>query len=409
MFLLKENKYKIILNKQISNNDLETINLFYAPLIGHKAISLYMHFYFNQKEVYFTHDYLVLNLGTSLSKIENAREKLEAIGLLKSYVKTGEYVYELFTPLSCFEFMNHPLLGEFLRSNVDSSTFNHLSKLCENEKINLNEYKNISKSFKEIFRFNKISTKDYSIKKDSNIVINSNLKIELIKESVNKNNFNKNAFNEEIIEMINSINHIYNLDELKIIKLLNSSVDINGFINKSDFKDKARKMYSLENGTKPNLVYKNITNESIVDQKDPMSKLIYEFENSSINEFLSSKSMGRANKRDLTVIEKVLIDNKLSIPVMNVIVDYSLRVCDNKLNSGFLEYVAGFFSRNKIKTAKDAIELAKKEHKKFKQYKNNPKGKTYVKKQEIVPKWAYEKNETKYTNELDNIFKDYTR
>ena len=48
-----------------------------------------------------------------LESIKDARYRLEAIGLLKTYLKQGEideYIYVLYSPISAYEFFNHPIL-----------------------------------------------------------------------------------------------------------------------------------------------------------------------------------------------------------------------------------------------------------------------------------------------------------
>ena len=49
---------------------------------------------------------------------------------------------------------------------------------------------------------------------------------------------------------------------------------------------------------------------------------------------------------------------------MNVLIDYSLKLNNNKLTSGFIETIAGQWKRAKIETASQAMEYAEKEHKK---------------------------------------------
>ena len=54
-----------------------------------------------------------LNLDTIVS----VREKLEGIGLLKTYYKknsVNNYIYELYSPLNAYEFFNNPIFrGSF--------------------------------------------------------------------------------------------------------------------------------------------------------------------------------------------------------------------------------------------------------------------------------------------------------
>ena len=50
--------------------------------------------------------------------------------------------------------------------------------------------------------------------------------------------------------------------------------------------------------------------------------------------------------------------------MVNVLIDYVLKKNNNKLNNAFVETIAGQWKRLGIETAKDAMEVAEKEHKK---------------------------------------------
>lgn len=68
-----------------------------------------------------THHHLVSTMQLKLNDIVIAREKLEAVGLLKTYVKeenVNNYVYVLYSPLSVNDFLNHPILSVVLYNNL---------------------------------------------------------------------------------------------------------------------------------------------------------------------------------------------------------------------------------------------------------------------------------------------------
>ena len=94
--------------------------------------------------------------------------------------------------------------------------------------------------------------------------------------------------------------------------------------------------------------------------------IIEVFENMSPYDFLSSKYKGVApTNRDLKILEYLLVDLELKPAVVNVLIDYVLKKNNNKLNNAFIETIAGQWKRLNIKTAKEAMEVAEKEHKKY--------------------------------------------
>ena len=74
-------------------------------------------------------------LKCPLNTVREARESLEAVGLLKTYFKSGDinnYIYELYSPLSPIEFFNHPILNIVLYNNIGASEYDYLKKVYQN-------------------------------------------------------------------------------------------------------------------------------------------------------------------------------------------------------------------------------------------------------------------------------------
>ena len=119
--------------------------------------------------------------------------------------------------------------------------------------------------------------------------------------------------------------------------------------------------------------------------------------------FLKSKYNGaKPTTRDLNLIENLMLDAKLKPAVVNVLIDYVMRVNDKKLSKNFVETIAGQWKRLNIETAEDAMNQAEKETKK-KKIVRTPKEKI----QEKTPKWLDKKIEKKsITEEEEEEVKD---
>lgn len=105
------------------------------------------------------------------------------------------------------------------------------------------------------------------------------------------------------------------------------------------------------------------------------------FETTSPHDFLLSKYNGASlNKNDTNLLEHLLLDMDLKAGVVNVLIDYVLRINDNKLTRSFVDTIASQWKRSNIETVEDAINLAKKEYQ-TRQKKNNNQTK------EIKPSW----------------------
>ena len=68
----------------------------------------------------------------------------------------------------------------------------------------------------------------------------------------------------------------------------------------------------------------------------------------------------------MKLVEDLMIDHKLNAGVINVLIDYVLKTNDNKLNRSLVETIAGQWSRSKIETVEEAMEIAKRNHKSLK-------------------------------------------
>ena len=138
--------------------------------------------------------------------------------------------------------------------------------------------------------------------------------------------------------------------------------------------------------------------------------MIYTFETVSPYNFLKSKYNGaEPTTRDLNMIESLMNDLQLKPAVVNVLIDYVMKINDKKLTKNFIETIAGQWKRLKIETAEDAMNQAEKECKKKLKSTNI---KTYKKLDENLPEW-FNKNieKTQSTkeeeNEVKNMLKDF--
>ena len=83
----------IVVNKTVlQENDSKILTMLYQPIIGIGAVNLYLTLCLDLDKNEFmseenSHHHLMTNMRMRLSDIVIAREKLEAIGLIKSYFK----------------------------------------------------------------------------------------------------------------------------------------------------------------------------------------------------------------------------------------------------------------------------------------------------------------------------------
>lgn len=382
MNILPADTYTVVNKTIITDNDKEIINLLYQPIIGSSAVSLYYTLIneLHKQEIISTeetHHHLMKILQQKLQNIIVAREKLEAIGLLKTYVKQGDvssYVYVLYAPVSVNEFFNHPVLNVVLYNNLGKSEYNKMLDLFKVPKINLKGYEDITATFSSCFTPSKgqvFNENDNIIDKETNkLNIESKIDFDILESSIPKAMQNKHTFNEETKELINSLAYIYNIDVLNMQVLVRNNLNEKGLIEKEELRKASRNHYQFENAGKlPTLIYSKQPEylKKPVGEVSNRAKIIYTFENISPYDYLKSKyKNAEPSTRELKILEDLMINYKLKPGVVNVLISYVLQVNNQKFTRSYVETIASQWNRLKIDTVEEAMKLCEKEYKKTK-------------------------------------------
>ena len=157
--ILPADTYTVVNKTVLSENDHKLITMLYQPVIGHTATSLYFTLIddLDKLEVMsddLTHHHLMATMQLKLEDIVIAREKLEAIGLLKSYLKKGSinhYVYLIYSPVSAHDFFQHPILNVVLYNNLGKKEYEKLLNYYKTPRVSLKEYEDITSNFDDVF------------------------------------------------------------------------------------------------------------------------------------------------------------------------------------------------------------------------------------------------------------------
>lgn len=394
----------IVINKTLLNDqDRKLLISLYQPIIGAYAISLYFSLwsYLDKMELCsseWTHHHLMGNMGISLSAITEAREKLEGVGLLKTYVKkdhVNHYVYALYSPLSASEFFANPIMTTALYQNVGDLEYHKLIDYFKMPRFNLNEYTDITKSLTDVFEsvsdvdMNYVDTNMRSRTKRKNKLV-SQIDLNSILGFIPEEMINIRSITKDTRELIDKLSFIYNLDNDAMLELIRNSLTEKRTIDKTVLRKNARQFYTFEHdGKLPSIAYKNQPEylRRPAGDSSAKAKMIYQFETTSPYDFLCGKNHGATpTKNEKLVLEYLLVDLNMMPGVVNVLIDYVLRINNNKLTKNFVEAIASQWVRSNIKTVEDAMKLAQKEMSRKKTIRKSTK-KTISKE----PEWFNEK------------------
>lgn len=422
MNLLPADTYIVENSSILTEIDKKVIINLYEPIIGSNSVSLYLTLWSDLDKMElissnYTHHHLMTILKSNLENIKIARESLEAVGLIKIFVKESdsinEYIYELYSPLSAYEFLNHPVLSVLLLNNIGEIEFNNIKRYYRKRSIPKTDYKEITSTMNETFKIVESSTViDDNIRKFNKLGINldNNLDYDLIEASIPRGLLNSKALNKKTKELINQLAFVYNLDSIKMSNIIIASVDTVGLIDKDKLRQNARSNYQYNNsGDLPTLIYRTQPAYLKTPSGDTSNKgkIIYAFENTRPYDFLKIKNKNvEPTPRDLRILEHIAVDFNLPAGVINVLVDYTLKVNDGTLSKAYIETIASEFSRKGIKTVPDAMNTL---------IKNRNKGINTVKNTKKIvkePAWlnsnfAPEKMSEEEMQELQNMFEEF--
>ncbi len=423
--ILPADTYSVINKTIITDVDKKIVSMLYQPIIGFTAVSLYYSLISDLEKSELisddlTHYHLMATMQLSLEDIMVAREKLEAIGLIKTYIKKdniNQLVYLLYSPVSPNEFFNHPVLNIVLYNNLGKKEYEKVLNYFKIPRVSLKDYEDITCSFSDVFtpvRGTINNIYDDVTKRDSNnIEINKGIDFNLIISGIPESQINERCFTEDVKELINNLSYIYNLDSLDMQGLIRNSLNEKGLIDKNELRKSCRNYYQFDNfGNLPTLIY-NRQPEYL--KKPPgdnskWAKMVYTFENITPYQLLKAKYKGaEPTDRDKKLIESLLIDQKLNPGVVNVLISYVLRVNNEQLTKSYVETIAGQWKRLNIETVEEAMKITEKEHKKLKKI-VKPKEKT-IKEDKNIPAWFNKEQDVLEINneekeELDKILEE---
>lgn len=426
--ILPADTYTVINKTIINDNDKKIITMLYQPIIGYAAVALYFSLLDDLDKLQvmskdLTHHHLMANMQLNLDDIVIAREKLEAVGLIKTYIKKGNinnYVYLIYSPITPHEFFNHPILNIVLYNNIGKKEYDKIINYYRVPKLNLKDYEEITNSFDEVFtpvaKTDELLEEDITKRDSNNIKINKGIDFNLLISSIPNNMYSDKCFNKDTKELINTLSFIYNLQTLEMKDIVRDCINEKGLIDKTLLRKSARNYYQFEqNGNLPTLIYNKQPDylKKPVGDNSKWAKMVYTFENITPYQLLKTKYKGaEPTDRDKRLIENLLIDQKLNPGVVNVLISYVLKINHEQLKKSYVETIAGQWKRLNIETVEDAMKITEKEHKKLRKIVKNKA--TTVKKSkddEQLPVWFNQKIDKvelskEESEELDKILKE---
>jgi replication initiation and membrane attachment protein len=404
--VLPVDRYIVQIKGMLHGHDTKILTSLYQPLIGAGALSLYLTLWneldgnqIHSNET--THQSLMNMTQMKLSEIYIERKKLEGIGLLKTYKKEVDqyrlFAYELQPPLDPEHFFADDVLNIYLYSRLGKQKFIEIRKKFLKTIPDYVDYEAVTASFNEAFESvhqSELMTKKHS-EVDETIKLQANEQF-IQREDAQDLNFYSDTFDfdlllqdlkafilpkelitKDIKESIVRLAFVYSIDPLEMSSIIQQAYMNNGELTISSLRKAVQDWYKFEYPNEmPALSERTqpIQNQTMGDKepKTPQEKVLKLFETISPRQLLERYSDGsKPAAADLKLIESIMLDQKLTPGVTNVLIDYVLITNDMKLIQSYVEKIASHWKRKNITTVAEAMVLAKSEHQKYQGWTTN--------------------------------------
>ena len=410
--------YKIQLSHPISDYDRQLLTLFYQPLIGSDAMSLFMTLWADAEhddDREYTHYYLMNLLSMPLDPIFEARISLEAIGLLRTYVKRDgdarSFIYKLYSPLGAKEFFNDPLLSTFLFSKIGEQPYRNLRARFAVSTTDDESFKDVSRTFLDVY---KPVSNGSGIDESTEIIdrnqskgvpfVNSDFDFNLLKSGLSEHMVPQAALASVPKETISKLAFLYSLSPLDMQKVIMMALDEDLELPDARLRRAAADYYKMSiSKVAPVLqkVYAQPQPETVQNEKlSREDELLHYLENTPPVDMMRDLNDKEPLSVDVQLAERLINTHDLPIGVVNVLLQYVHIRNDGKITNNYVERIASHWMNKKVSTAKEALEFSRKEHDKYMQWKNegqkpasnNRRGSG---REAMVPEWFFKKDEEK--------------
>ena len=218
-----------------SSEDNKVLTLLYQPLIGTEAYGLYMMLMNLVDRTRLQSDVMSLSVLSDLLNIKeelllNSKDKLEAIGLLSTFLKEDIYLFRLNMPLSAKQFFLDGILGSYLRSEVGIDNFDLLMAYFSVPEISKKGYKNVTKTFDDIYQIQNIDIIQsekfiFGRKNGKGVIVKDAFNFDSLFEKLPPRIKKKSLYPQKIVSQIASVMYVYNFRLDEMADILSSAYD----------------------------------------------------------------------------------------------------------------------------------------------------------------------------------------
>ncbi|MGL4647362.1 MAG: DnaD domain protein [Mycoplasmoidaceae bacterium] len=352
-------QYSYFYKTQINfSPNLVNLSLLYKPIIGNDAYVMYCEMVNDSKtnslrveKKRSLYDFFK-HLDFDTTKFHQNRKILESLKLLKTYFDDSnknepQYYFILNPPLEFEAFFSNLKFKKLLSFKLPPQKFKELEFIFNETKIS-NYAKDISVEFDDLFKEEINLEHEFNFEELYSRISNlSSTNVTFSNEAKNIiNAFFKNypiTINDIEASVLNAIvkrDSDYCVDEILLDDALTQ------FINKHNDLN----FYEVININRSKLLYTDK-----IDQEE-LNKIFLDYKNIKPEQYLVSIQKQQLDSNEIIAFKTFRRDLYLSDPIINVILDFSLRKTHGKINMAYIKKVAKTISINNLDTVVDVYQ-----------------------------------------------------
>ncbi|MBQ9520311.1 MAG: DnaD domain protein [Acholeplasmatales bacterium] len=359
----EKSSFQVYSSFSLSADDVNSLSLLYAPLIGSDAFTIYMGLQSllernNLKSETYTHQNFLDMYSYKSTEFYKARIKLEAIGLLITYINNdGNYIYIITPPLTPKNFIKDAQLGLFLYGKIGEELFDKIYNHFKIDTINKKDYKNITSSFDDVFKsgldLDKTYKKfDYLLGKNPSqpiILKNTQFDFDKFYKEINPD-FLESGLTNQFKNQIVNLAFSYNYSEGEMVSLYSDSINKRGLFDYKLLKKTANAYFV----SKHNMKAPTLEENSLDNKIDSNSDLVNYLDN--VNPENLFNSLGLAFDPDnFDTINRVYSEIELPRGVLNTMVYRAVKMNGEMPKFMYFKKMAITWIKDNIFTTSDAI------------------------------------------------------
>lgn len=357
--------YQVQAMSIVSDFDIDVLTNLYLPLIGASAFAIYVAFVRKSRKqspmVEETHAPLMARLQLTTGQFRKGVEALEAVGLVKSYIKkNGQpgFLYALYAPKDPSSFFNDPLLLGTLRRYIGEEETERIH--AQYQLIgNLEGYEDVSCGFSEFFHpdFNDpvYSQQGFAAVGHHSGRIATDFDYSSFAAGLQELGFQQKLLGKRELVLIERYASLYGIEGKEMAIIIAKCIDMGKPINhRVDFAAVEKQC-----ATSIRFIAQSMrkSSPSNVSSSTPLASKIKMMDEVTPIQFLTFlQGMKKPAKADIKIVNTLATEIGLSNAAINALIDYVLQTNNNVLSSAYCEKLGAFLVREGVETSRDAMD-----------------------------------------------------